>query len=264
MSFYAKNFTYAGESSDMYNLEIASIDSGGAIASPGGGGIEIIDQFIYRRSVPFFYGIKYTEKLEFPVSFFSPDEITGDMASYINFWLFDRPNYEQLAIIQPDLDAYVFNCIFTAPEVIRVGNVIVGFNATAICDSKFAWEYPKTQIFNFSSDLSGSQIIFYNNSHNRSYLYPTMTFTMSSTGSYLSIVNTSDNNREFLFDGLDTGETMTINNDLGIIESSTNTPRLSKFNKNFLRFVPGINILTITGGISQLTLTYQFARRLGG
>jgi len=71
MSFYAKSFGYAGEVSELYNLQIASIDSGGATTNPGSGGVEIIDQFILRRPVPFFYGVKYTQKMSFPISFFS-------------------------------------------------------------------------------------------------------------------------------------------------------------------------------------------------
>ena len=60
------------------------------------------------------------------------------------------------------------------------------------------------------------------------------------------------------------GETVTVNNDLGIVSSDFNVTRLARFSKNFLRFIPGINILSITGQISQLNITYQFMRRLGG
>ena len=264
MSFYAKSFNYAGEVSELYNLQIASIDSGGTTTNPGSGGVEIIDQFVLRRPIPFFYGIKYTQKMSFPISFFSPDEISAVDLSYIQRWLFGRLNYQSLAIIEPDMDSFFMNCIFTEPTIIRAGNIIYGVQGVCTMDSQFAWTYPRQTIYNYTSPPSGSQIVINNDSHYTGYLYPEMTFRMSASGSALSIINTSDNNREFLFSGLSPNEVITINNDLGIVTSSLLIPRLSVFNKHFLRFAPGINILSVTGGISQMTLTYQFARRLGG
>jgi len=107
MSFYAKSFGYAGEVSELYNLQIASIDSGGATTNPGSGGVEIIDQFILRRPVPFFYGVKYTQKMSFPISFFSTDEIIAVDLSYIQRWLFGRLNYQPLIIIESDMTVFL-------------------------------------------------------------------------------------------------------------------------------------------------------------
>jgi hypothetical protein len=263
--FYAKSFTYNGIPSELFNIQVASIDSGdSAVNGPGSGTIEIIENYVYRRPVPYFYGVKFTSKVSFPISFFSPDEIDAQTFSYLQNWLFGQLNYKNFVLIQPDMDSFYINAIFTEPNVIRAGNIIYGLQGTCIMDSQFAWTYPKTSIYNYTSAPSASSLILNNDSHYAGYLYPQMTFTVNSAGSSLSIINTSDNNREFLFSGLSPNEVITINNDLGIVTSSLLIPRLSIFNKKFLRFVPGINILSITGGISQLTLTTQFARRLGG
>ena len=95
MSFYAKSFTYNGLPSEHYNLEIANIE-GGTSSNPGSGSVDIIEHFIYKRPVPFFYGVSYSKKLEFPISFFSPDEISAVDISYISSWLFGQLSYKQL------------------------------------------------------------------------------------------------------------------------------------------------------------------------
>lgn len=262
MGFYAKSFVYNEQPSELYNIEIASVDGGGTTNNKGSGQVDFIEQFIYRRPTPYFYGVYYSDKLTFPVSFFSPDEISAVDLSYIQNWLFGQLGYKRLTIVEPDMDDVYFNCIFTNPEIFRAGNVIYGVTADCICDSQFAYTYPKTLSYSFSGSPSGSSIIFYNNSHYPGYLYPSLDFTMSSSGSF-SIVNQTDNDREFLFSGLSGSEVITVNNDLCIIESSLNVVRLPNFNKNFFRLVPGINRLVLTGNISEFNLTYQFFRRMG-
>lgn len=267
MGFYAKNFVYDGQSSEMYNLQIANIDDSTAnkmIDSPGSGKIDILEQFIYRRAIPYFYGIHYKERLSFTVQFFSPDEITALSLSYIQYWLFGNKQYKSLALIQPDTDDIYLNCIFSEPKILRAGNIIYGIEAKAECDSQFAYTYSKTLTYNYPTNPSGSLITFFNNSHLKDYMYPQMTFIMDSNGGNFSILNSTDNNRLFSFTGLQPLEVMTINNDLGIISSSLGVLRLSNFNKYFFRFAPGINNIYITGDITQLTFTYQFLRRFGG
>ena len=87
---------------------------------------------------------------------------------------------------------------------------------------------------------------------------------MDNTGGSMNIINTSESDREFSFTGLSSRESITANSELGIVESDSGTRRLSNFNKLFLRFIPGFNYLTVSGNLSSLSITYQFARRLGG
>lgn len=265
MSFYAKSFMYNDTPSELFDIQIASIDSGGAVSSPGSGTIEILENYVYRRPVPYFYGVKFSSKVSFPISFFSPNEIDAQTFSYLQNWLFGQLSYKKLAVIQVDMDSFFMNCIFTEPNVIRAGNVIYGIQGTCIMDSQFAWTYPKTLTYNFAERPNDYRLIFNNDSHYAGYLYPYITFSFNSEpGSYLNIINRTDNFRLFSIVGLSPNEAIIVNNDLGILTSSLLIPRLSNFNKNFLRLVPGINELSLEGNITQLTLTYQFARRLGG
>jgi hypothetical protein len=268
MSFYAKSFSYGGESSEFYSLEIANIE-GGSSSNPGSGQVDIIDQYIFRRPKSYFYGISYTSPLSFPVSFFSPNELTALDISYIQMWLFGGLEYKALAIVQPDMDEIYLNAIFTDPRIIRFGNNIYGISGTCTCDSQFAYTYPKTVVYDEfireENQLPSKEITFYNNSHYQGYLYPTCEFIRNSqTSGGFSITNYSDDDRVFEFEDLLPYETITVNNDLGIIQSDSGLRRLSNFNKNFLRFVPGVNNLFLEGEVSEFTLTYQFLRRIGG
>jgi len=260
MAFYAKSFNYDGIDSDTYDLRIANIGETTS-SNQGSGDVEILETYIYRRIKPYFYGITYTSKLEFPVTFLSENEITAPMLSFI-LTFFGKSSYKRLAIIQDDMDDVYLMCIFKSPVIKRIGNVAYGVSGTCVLDSQFSYTYSKT--LTYDSPLPTS-ITFQNNSHDGGYLYPSVNFTMKTTGGNLSITNTSDSDRAFTFTGLSSSEIVTVNNDLGIVSSSTGSPILSKFNKNFLRLIPGTNVLSVSGtSVQSLSLTYQFLKRIGG
>jgi len=98
-----------------------------------------------------------------------------------------------------------------------------------------------------------------------------MTFKMNVFGGDLSIVNNSDvltsgsvtYAREFLFEGLDAEEEITIDNDHQIITSSTGENRFPNLTGyNWMRYVKGNNILDIEGNIESISFTHQFARKI--
>ena len=262
MAFHAKSFVYDSIDSDTYGLQIASIEVGGMSSNKASGNTEILETFIYKKPKPYFYGIQYTSRLEFPVAFFSENEITASMLSFILNWLFNKSSYRNFAIMQDDMDEYYMQCIFTDPVVRRIGNVVYGVSGTCKLDSQFA--YTRSKTITYTNPLPTS-ITFQNNSHcDNGYLYPTLNFTMGTSGGNLSMTNANDDDRIFSFTGLLGSEIVNVNNDLGIITSSTGSPILSKFNKNFLRFVPGVNVLAVSGSsVSTLSLTYQFLRQIG-
>lgn len=265
MGFYSTSFTYDGIPSEQFNLEIASIESGES-SNPGSGDVEIIESYVRRRHKPYFYGITYSNRMEFGISFFSPDEISAVDISYIQDWLIAKPSYRDFAVMQPDMSWVYMRAIFTSPRIIRIGNIIYGLSAACQLDSQFGYTYPRTQTFNYTGPIVSGSFVFYNNSHYQGYLYPSpMTITTgSSTGGGITIVNHTDNARVFSFTDLSPLETITINNDLGIVTSSLGKHRLANFNKNFFRYVPGLNNISVSGsGITQLSITTQFARRIG-
>lgn len=261
MTFYGKTFVWDSVPSETYNLYITNFDTGRKDSS-GGAGIEIFNQQIYRRPVPYFYGISQTPVLSFPLTISSPLPIDGATRSIIESWLFGTLSYKKLQIMQCDLDMVYFNAFLTEPTTIYVGNLNYGYECTVVCDAPWAWEFTRTLTKTYTD--GGGTIKFYNLSANNDYLYPYISFTTASTGNSISITNTNDANRIFSFTAISPLETITVDNDRKIITSSTGLYRLSKFNKKWLRFVPGLNNLTMTGLITNLSITYQFAKKVGG
>jgi len=258
MGFYGKTFVWDSVPSETYNLYVTNFDTGRKDSS-GGAGVEIFNQQIYRRPVPYFYGVSQTPVLSFPLTISSPLPIDGATRTIIESWLFGTLSYKKLQIMQCDLDTAYFNAFLTEPIAIYTGNLNYGYECTVVCDAPWAWEFARTL-----TKSSATAFSFYNLSANNDYLYPSISFTTSSVGNSMSITNTSDASRIFSFTAISPLETITVDNDKKIITSSTGLYRLSKFNKKWFRFVPGLNNLTMTGLITNLSITYQFAKKVGG
>lgn len=271
MGFFGYNFTFAGIPSETYNLGIVNFDTG-MITSPAGNTVEIYKEEIFRRAKPYFYGVSPRPVLEFPITIGTPDIIDGYTRSLIEKWLFGQQTYQKLQIVQGDIQNSYYNCFLTEQESYAIGNIKYGFNCKVVCDSPYAWDYPSSLVKTYSpSTITTESFNFYNLSTTNSYLYPFISFTLNSIGTNITLINNTDNGRIFTFGTgllpiLTANETITVDNDLQIITSSlgTTTYRLSSFNKNWFRLVSGINNITITGGISNLTMTTQFARSIGG
>lgn len=261
MAFYARSFTYAGVESEYYGLLISSNDSGES-SSPSAD-VELKTQSIFRRPVRYFYGTTPANVLEFDVTFrTSEEDLTAEDAALAQTWLFGAQNYNVLRIQQPDMQSIYFNAIFTNPEIIRVGNLVRGFNAKVVCDSPFAYDMTRTNTYNTNGAIYSTTILNY--SENNYYTFPLITVTMLGVGGSFNIVNTTDNNRTLEFTGLSGGEVLTINNDLQIITSSTGLRRINNATSpiQFFRLVPGINNITISGSISSVVISYVPMRRM--
>lgn len=264
MSFWGYNFIWDSIPGETYNLYIAGFESG-VINSNAGANVELFKTTIYRRPVPYLYGVSQSEVLEFPITITCPTFMDGGTRAVVERWLFGTTSYKKLQIQQCDLDGSYFNCFLTNPESIYAGNLHRGFSCTVVCDSPWAWDFPRTLAKTYGGGgMVSDSFSFYNLSGNNDYIYPEVEFTTNGIGTSISIVNASDDNRTFSFTGINNNETITVDNDRQIITSSTGSLRLSKFNKKFFRLKSGKNSLTVAGGISKLDITYQFAKKFGG
>jgi len=265
MSFYAANFIYDSIISSEYGLRISSDNSN---ESSSGANVELYTQQIYRRPKVYLLGVQQAPVLTIPIYITVPDQLSSTESSVISKWLFGRMNYKKLQIIQSDMQYVYYNCIFTDPTVERVGNVIRGYHSNIVCDSPFAWEYPKTLTYNYQSlkpqYAIGGSLVINNTSDNADYTYPSVEFTMNNSGGLLSITNATDGSRVFSFTGLSAGETIAVDNDIQTITSSiSGANRLSNFvDYKWLRYVPGINTLWILGDITTISFTHQFAKKI--
>lgn len=268
MAFYAANFAYNGIISSEYGLKITSADSGED--SYAGATVELTTQELYRRPKVLLLGVQQKPVLSIPITINAKTELSATEDSVISNWLFGSLNYKKLQILQPDMQYVYFNCIFTDKQTIRVGNIIRGYTATIVCDSPFAWEYPRTITKNYGANSYSAydSFIINNTSDNADYTYPKLTITGNAFGGTLTITNSSDVSgsvtRVFTLTNIPAGEVITVDNDLQIISASpSGTNMLPYFTGyNWLRYVKGENNFTVEGNVASLVFENTFARKI--
>ena len=250
---------FDGKTSDLYGLFCAKRDASGVDASPLGSEVEIIEDYVSRRESPYFYGVKFSTKLTFPISFFSETPIPRERVSEISRWLFGLPTYRQLKIIQDDMGDIYYNCMLTQNNLICIGNEVYGFESMVVCDSP--WAYGKD--FTFSKTNATGNIRVNNTSDNSRYTKPIITLQFSSGQSNISIENTSDTgSSKMIFSTITSGEIITIDCDLRTI-SSNRTGIQDRFNGKYIYLVQGINAITLTGVFASISIKYTPARKVG-
>ena len=260
MSFWATKFIFDGIVSDSYGLMCGKLNSSGEDSSSSGAAVEIIEEYIPRRVKPYFYGTQFAEKLEFQIDIFSESVIDRYLVQAIEQWLFGNRVYKKLQILQCDMYDTYFNCIISKGEVISVGNEVIGFSCTVICDSPWGWGKKVTQ--NIPSVAVDQTIEIVNSSDDTSYLYPNVTLYSSEQQFNIRIINTSDNNREMAFTSLVSGETLTINNDIKLVESNKGGI-YERFNGVYLRLIRGRNLVRFVGNLTNISIEYIPARKVG-
>jgi phage-related protein len=266
MAFFGSYFIYDGIPSETYGLKIMDIDSQEVSKSMGSSSMEILEQKIFRRAQPYFYGATPAPKLDFAFSAFAENEMDAEMFQLVQKWLFSSRSYKKLQIDQADIRDIYFDCILTDPTIVRVGNLIQGFSCQVQCNSPFAWKFPSTINYTYTSSIVDDSVVYFNGSDDTGgYLYPHLVITMNNLGGDVSITNSSDSSRVFSFTGLSAGEVITVDCSNQTISSSLGLKRLSNFNKKFLRLIPAVNNLRIQGNVANIAMTTQYiAKKLGG
>jgi hypothetical protein len=264
MAFWGQSFIFDGIPSENYGLRILDFKSSGTSEGNAGSDVEILEKRIFRKSKSYHFGNYFNKGLEFELTVGSFNPLTGVDRSVIEGWLLGRGSYLKLQIVEDDIADCYLDTIFTSATNYYVGNVQQGVTLKGISNSPWFYTFPQTLTYNFAgNEIKNFYFDFYNSSADQSYLFPEVEFTLNSIGNSMSISNANDSNREFLFSSVLPGETITVNNLLQTIVSSTGLLRLTNFNKNWLRFVKGRNYLHVISGIGELKITYQFARKIG-
>jgi phage-related protein len=260
MSFYGASFLYNGIASETYGLKIASLDSSGATSNAAGSNIDILEQRVLRKPIPYFLGVTLSPKLQFELSAYVDGEMDATMFASVSKWLFGQRSYKRFEVNQPDLAGMYWNVLFSDPKVEKVGNLIRGFSCKAICNAPFGFYYPKVVTYSFVDATVDSTVIFNNTSDDgNDYIYPSLTIVMNSQASPdMSITNSDDGNRIFSFTDVSAGETLIVDCYRQTITSSTSLIRIGKFNKAFLRLKNGLNHLRIQGNVARIDMTTQF------
>ena len=265
MGFFADTFIFNEIPSEFYDLYLRTINDSGEESVMASSDVQLLTQKLYRKPVLLFFGAEQTPVLSFPLSMYSPDEITAGVFSEISAWLFGQMNYCPLRICQNDMTDIYFNCFLTSPQIFRAGNIIRGITCTVICDSPWGWREPITLNYTYDPDVEthSQSVSIKNESANNFYTLPTnLTIVANIFGGSISIVNAQDASRLFHLTLLP-NETVNINCDLQTISSSlVQYPLVGLTDKNFLRLVPGTNDLTISGNMKSVSITYPVAVKI--
>jgi len=272
MNFYGKSFIFDGISSDLYDLRILNFSQSSPSEGVSTGVINTMEEWLYRREMPYFYGTYYQNSLEFDLTVGSFSYLDGTSRDTILRWLLGRQRYLPLKIVQDDISTFVFNVIFTQINPVYVANLNYAFKIHAKCDRPWAYYVPPTTIRTYTP-VSNTGLLetlaYYNSSSFSGYNKPIVSFTISGSApssAQFSIINRTDDAtgaRPFSFTGLQPSEVLTVDNDKGIITTSASALRMSTFSKNFLRLVQGVNSLEIYGYATNFTLDTKFARSVG-
>ncbi len=242
--FNATYFTYDGVYSGAYGLQIASFNSDTvedtSVFAPT---LNIAKSARARRFLH--NGITYDEAPEYTFSIISQEAISDLQRREMLTWLVGRNDFKKLQMHQPEFEDYYYNCVFTSADLIYVRGRCHGFTVTAKFDSIFAYGRPK-KVTVTGNGTAQTVKIFNNSDIPDDYIYPTVSFTMTEEGD-VTILNTSEIiQAAFKFTGLRNTESIVVDNELKIIESTIGGDRLSCFNKNWLRLQHGANVLQIT------------------
>lgn len=271
MNFAGCHFTYAGTSSRLYGLMFAHCDTSESVMINGG--IESVSIFNSRNNRKYLVGDSYADSpITIEVEIFTEDCVTLSTQEIktIESWLFNRKNFYKL-YIDPDDDVngetyevvngvmsqYYLNCRFINPEKILGNGGVAGFKATMECDSHLMWQDAITRTFNLGhTSSSDSEIISLTiNSDMNEYVYPKITIAMNESGGDISLTNNTDNNTRITSFKSITGDAVfSIDSELNYISGNN---YLKFYDRNFPRFLPGVNAISIIGAITSITFTWE-------
>jgi phage-related protein len=262
-SFFGSEIIFDNVPSSVFGLRLINFSTGKSDGSMGSEST-IIKKYIPRRSKSYYYGRMQNIPLEISITLGAELPLDGKARSAIEKWLLGRIGYLPLSIVQSDIDNITFNVMFKQGTIHYFGNINRSLEIKCECDSPWGYEYPNILIKTYSgSAIVNESFTYFNMSDDSDYTKPLISFATSAIGTSFSLTNLTDNGRQFLFSGIGALETINVDNDKGIIDTSVNLLRMSNFNKKFFRLVPGKNDLVLAGGITNFSMTVNPAKKVG-
>lgn len=261
--FSSYEFNFAGKSSLAFGLKLYDFDGKGQDEVSFGNKASISETRLNNKIQPLHFGVNYHEKpLEFKLIFGAEKPLDRYDLEEIAMWLTGYQDYQWLTIDQSDMERVQFKCLIEELTPLSHGWLPVAFEASVRCDCSYAYGHPFKRTYKINGT---TKIRFFNESSVRDYWKPELTICPASGVTDFKIVNKSDNDREFAFTGMPAaGLNIEVDNVNGIIRETVNNYNMYQyFNLNFLRFLPGENILEVTGD-GTITLSGQFLYNVAG
>lgn len=266
-NFVGKKFTFNGQTSDSHNCILVKVGESGMVSTSIGGGRDIREEYISNRDLPFFYrgvmnsprGLSITLTLNTPAT--PTLTWTTAIKSDIFAWLYGPRQY--CDFISEDFGGlFVEKIIFTSPLELTTADLENGY--ITLSAQALPHRYSTLQASTPIVVTSPPTTIYINSLQNVAnpngdyYYYPLLNITVGTGATTFSLTNVTDSNRVFTLTGLSAGETLTIRNDLKIIESNVHTNLISGLTGHrWFRLLPGVNQITVTTAAT-FTVTGQY------
>lgn len=264
---YCDDFIFDGVQLSGMKCRLASFDGGGSENITAGNTLTLNTVTNVATGKTRLISTQYDEVFSITLQFVKMD--CDDMNDYIFSetevahimrWL-NVKGYKKFKPIYEDLeysDMYLMGT-FTAINLVRYGNDVVGFECTFTTNAPYG--YYEDKIFSKKGISSGDSFRLADVSDEVGYIYPTVTITAKSAGN-LTITNSLDDKDNItIVNNVKAGEVITLNGITKIIKSSIAHSRLyNDFNYKFPRVVNTTiskeNIYTIKGIGCDISITY--------
>lgn len=237
-------FIFDGINSDDMGLYNIRMDSG-LIETPFMGNKDTITTKVKNKDRPYFHGIN-KDVLQFTLQFSLLDEEwTPEKTHEIARWLL-HDTYKSFQS-SDDLGKYYYVICTNGESIYKAHNkgyVELTFEANA----PYAFSPIYLNEYDLELNTTTDTIQIENRSNINDYYYPRVEIWLKGTSTAITLKNLSDGGREFTFTGLQSGETISVDNENKyIISDVPSVYRFSNFNGNWFRLVYGINNIEVTG-----------------
>lgn len=251
--FKAFDFILDGKFLSEYGLFIQTINS--KTNHSLGGKVNIFQEQLYKVNKPLFQGASFNGQKSFDVRIGSKKPLSQEVVNDLCFWLEGYLEYRRIDFIQQDLSTVHFNVIIEKVDIGYIGNNPCYLTLSMICDSSYGYENKKQYKLNIgenkhmcTSAMSG-------------YTSPILKFRAKTT-TPVRIVNRNNNSENTELQEVIAQETIIIDNEHQVITSDQGRLLGKVFNYRWFNLVRGMNIITITGDIENITIEYENAKSL--
>lgn len=253
------DFIFNSKSSDEYGVFLCTSFGSVTRANNTENRTIITTKNIYNKRFNL-HGVQYDSPLTFDIIIANNDGTYIDTYKEreLKKWLLCSTRH-WLQINQIDHIDVSYYCIATKSEIIDVGAYSGGMLISFECDVPWAWSginkksYTSNTTYTFNFNLITD--------YDEYILSPMVTIKPTSDGN-ISIKNNTTN-KTATIDNCVTTETIIMDGNKDIIESSNNRVLLDSWNKQFLELISGSNNITLTGNFTMI-LEYRLPIRIGG
>ena len=279
MAFFGASFIYDNVPSETFDLRIMNFEQS-EVELESSGTSELITEILPRRNNLYLYGKAQNKPMEFTLTVGSFETIPARNRNYILRWLLGRNKFLPFQIVQDDMMDVIFNVIFIDTKLHFFGNEQKAFTIHGICDAPWGFTSEKTAVGTITPGVVPYRTFrIYNDGIASGYT--DLKYSFSTRGianmSHVLFQNKSDitpqfpDGRSVMFNALpdkkfevDTNTQIVklyyydSGSDSWVVD--TVSPLEYMENKNWIRLVPGENILVATGNLEYFSIKYKLTR----